>query len=96
MTPVYLCRTCGRPFTPTHDTNAPGPTSRHPYDPPDDEPIVGEVIEGHALLRDETGVGYARLYCACLQWEAVVTGYRSGEWARMEYREHAARANLAE
>ena len=26
-----LCRSCGRPFSPTHDVDAPGPTSRHPF-----------------------------------------------------------------
>jgi hypothetical protein len=25
------CRSCGRPFSPTHDGGAPGPTSRHPF-----------------------------------------------------------------
>ena len=27
------CRSCGRPFSPTHDSGAPGPTSRHPFMP---------------------------------------------------------------
>jgi hypothetical protein len=27
------CRSCGRPFRPTHDVDSPGPTSRHPFFP---------------------------------------------------------------
>lgn len=27
------CTDCGRPFSPTHDRHAPGPTVRHPYRP---------------------------------------------------------------
>lgn len=27
------CIDCGRPFTPTHDINAPGPNVRHPFRP---------------------------------------------------------------
>jgi hypothetical protein len=28
-----VCRSCGRPFSPTHDASAPGPTSRHIFKP---------------------------------------------------------------
>ena len=31
--PSALCRSCGRPESPTHDADAPGPTSRHPCIP---------------------------------------------------------------
>lgn len=27
------CKSCGRPFSPYHDSEAPGPTLRHPYIP---------------------------------------------------------------
>lgn len=26
-----VCRTCRRPFSPSHNVNAPGPTVRHPF-----------------------------------------------------------------
>lgn len=32
-----VCRSCGRPFSPTHDASAPGPKVRHPYNPSDEE-----------------------------------------------------------
>lgn len=31
--PAVLCRSCGRPESPTHDADAPGPTSRHTFTP---------------------------------------------------------------
>lgn len=31
--PTGVCRACKRPFSPTHDANAPGPTSRHDFTP---------------------------------------------------------------
>lgn len=31
--PESLCRMCQRPFSPTHDAFAPGPTARHPFAP---------------------------------------------------------------
>lgn len=31
--PVVLCEICARPFSPTHDANAPGFTSRHTFAP---------------------------------------------------------------
>ena len=35
------CRACGRPFSPTHDSSAPGPTVRHPYVPVPTRPVGG-------------------------------------------------------
>lgn len=32
-----VCRSCGHPFSPTHDASAPGPNVRHPYNPSDEE-----------------------------------------------------------
>jgi hypothetical protein len=32
-TPSGKCRACKRPFSPTHDINAPGPTTQHPFTP---------------------------------------------------------------
>jgi hypothetical protein len=31
--PPAPCRSCGRPFSPSHDAEAPGPTARHPFAP---------------------------------------------------------------
>lgn len=31
--PSGICRMCKRGYSPTHDRNAPGPTSRHPFTP---------------------------------------------------------------
>lgn len=33
MTTTGLCRSCGRPFFPDHDSSSPGPTVRHPFVP---------------------------------------------------------------
>ena len=35
------CSSCGRPFSPTHDSGAPGPTSRHPFMPAASSPASG-------------------------------------------------------
>jgi hypothetical protein len=35
------CKSCGRPFSPSHDTTAPGPTARHPFQP-------AEPADGHS------------------------------------------------
>lgn len=46
-----LCRSCGRPRSPVHDADAPGPTVRHPFTtdattPPDRHPVRHLLIPG--------------------------------------------------
>jgi hypothetical protein len=38
MSRAGKCRMCGRPFSPSHDISAPGPTARHPFVPVGDAP----------------------------------------------------------
>lgn len=49
-----VCRMCGRPFSPTHDENAPGPTSRHPFKPRPLRPVLRvHPTEGFIAVRDQ-------------------------------------------
>lgn len=37
---VPLCRSCGRPFRPTHNVLSPGPTTRHPFTVAEPGPLI--------------------------------------------------------
>jgi hypothetical protein len=104
LVPRHVCRSCGRPFSPTHDASAPGPNVRHPYveeypdqpakvepEQPTEEELLDERLAAHQVETGETpaGLGYAR--CACGQWEAVVTGPASARWAFADYSAHLRR-----
>src|SRR3954469_2396840 len=65
MTP---CRTCQRPFSPTHDADAPGPTTRHPYvvvAPPGAVSLdLGEIEAHRPVQRPYPGApGFVLTHC---------------------------------
>jgi hypothetical protein len=54
------------------------------------EPVEGELLlpaDPHALTRTEYPWGVA-VVCACGQWECIVTGPCSADWARRDHERH--------
>lgn len=66
--------------------------------PRDPDPVEGEVLAGpppgpHAVSATRTRSGVA-LVCACLGWEAAVTGPSSLRWAQADHARHVVDATL--